>query len=94
MLLIAYLMVSAIRYPSLKSINWRARIRFRTFILIFVGAVLLWRFWGVGLAIVFHGYIFYGIVLNMRKMNRRSKRLKQLRERRPDLVKKSQKTSE
>lgn len=94
MLLIAYLMVSAIRYPSLKSIDWRIRIRFRTFILIFVGAVLLWRFWGVGVALVFHGYIFYGIVLHLQKMRRRSKRLREIRERRPDLVKKSTKAGE
>ncbi len=94
MILIAYLMVSAIRYPSFKTINWRARIRFRTFILIFAGAVLLWRFWGVGLALLFHGYIFYGIVLHMQKMNRRAKRLKDLREKRPDLVKKGPKNGE
>lgn len=94
MLLIAYLMVSAIRYPSLKSLDWRMRIRFRTFILIFVGAVLLWRFWGIGLALVFHGYIFYGIILHIRKMNRRAKRLKELREMRPDLVKKNKNPGE
>lgn len=94
MILIAYLMVSVIRYPSFKSIDWRARIRFRTFILVFAGAVLLWRFWGIGLAIVFHGYIFYGIIRHVQKMNRRAKRLKELKEVRPDLVKKAQKNSE
>lgn len=94
MILIAYLMVSAIRYPSFKHIDWRTRIRFRTFILLFVAAVLLWLFWGVGLALVFHGYIFYGLFLHIKKMNRRAKRLKELKAQRPDLVKKGKRNGE
>lgn len=94
MLLIAYLMVSVIRYPSFKNIDWRTRIRFRTFILLFVVAVLLWRFWGVSLALIFYAYVFYGLYLHIRKMNRRAKRLKQLESQRPGLVRKSKNASE
>lgn len=94
MLLVAYLMVSAIRYPSLKGINWRTRIRFRTFILLFAGAVLLWRFWGVGLVLLFYGYIFYGVYLHAKKMGRRAQRLKELRAMRPDLVKNTKRNGE
>ncbi len=93
MLLIAYLMVSAIQYPSFKNIDWRTRIRFRTFILLFTAAVLLWRFWGFGLALVFHGYIFYGLFQHARRMNRRAKRIRELKAQRPELVKKAPKKS-
>lgn len=94
MILVAYLMVSAIRYPSLKSVDWRARIRFRTFILILVGAVVLWRFWGIGLAVLFYGYIFYGLTLHVRKMGRRAKRLRELRNQRALSVDKGPKEGE
>ena|SRR5690625_2511500 len=94
MLLVAWLMVSGIRYPGFKHVNWRARVRFRSFILVLIIAVLLWRFWGVGLAILFYGYIFTGIFLHIRKMNRRARRMKELKTQRAELVKKNRKTGE
>lgn len=89
MVLIAYLMVSAIRYPSFKNVDWKTQIRFRTFILLFAAAVLLWQWWGVGLVLVFLSYIGYGLVMHVRKLGRQAARLKELKARRPDLVKKA-----
>lgn len=94
MVLIAYLMVSAIRYPSFKNVDWRTRTRFRTFILVFAGAILLWVFRGVSIALVFHAYIFYGIIMHVRKMNRRAHRLREIKTQRPNLVKKGKKQGE
>jgi CDP-diacylglycerol---serine O-phosphatidyltransferase len=88
MILIAYLMVSAIRYPSFKAIDWKTQVRFRTFILLFAAGVLLWQVREIGLALVFLGYIGYGITMHMRKVSRQSLRLKELREKRLGVLKK------
>lgn len=81
MLLIAYLMISTIRYPSFKNIDWTTQARFRTFVLIFVAAVVALLIWQVALMIIFLGYIATGIVLHIRKTSRQTLRLKTLRER-------------
>ncbi len=88
MILIAYLMVSVIPYPSFKNIDWRTQIRFRTFILLLVAALLVWQVREIGLALVFLSYITYGIVTHFRRASRRSSRLKHLRAKR--LLKKDQ----
>jgi CDP-diacylglycerol---serine O-phosphatidyltransferase len=89
MVLIAYLMVSAIRYPSFKTLDWKTQVRFRTFILVFAAAVLLWQVREIGLALVFLGYITYGIVEHVRREGRRSTRLQEIRRKR--LVKNGEK---
>jgi CDP-diacylglycerol---serine O-phosphatidyltransferase len=82
MILIAYLMVSSIHYPSFKEIDWNTRARFRTFILIFAagGALFLWR--EVGLVTIFLAYIFYGIYSHWRRRSVRLERIRQWREKR------------
>lgn len=66
LVIIALLMVSNIRYPSLKRIGTRTRVDFRTFIFVFVviGAVFLFHY--IAVALVFLGYIFYGIYHHLR----------------------------
>ena len=90
MLLIAYLMVSVIPYPSFKNIDWRTQVRFRTFILLLAAGLLISQIQEIALALIFLGYITYGIVANFRRVSRRSNRLKHLREKR--LRKKDQQT--
>lgn len=67
MILIAFLMVSSIRYPSFKHIDWTTRLKFRTFILIIVAVSGIVMIREVGIAILFLGYIFYGIGLDLRQ---------------------------
>jgi len=82
MLLIAYLMVSTIRYPSFKTVDWSTQARFRTFILIFVAVVVALLVWEVALALIFFGYIGFGIFAHVRKTSRQNLRLQALKEKR------------
>jgi CDP-diacylglycerol--serine O-phosphatidyltransferase len=83
LLLIAFLMVSTIRYPSFKQIDWQTKTRFRTFIVIIIivgSSVWLQEF---ALVAIFFAYILYGIVLHFR----RAKLISRLRLQRKQLVK-------
>lgn len=82
MLLIAYLMVSTIAYPSFKNIDWKTQIRFRSFILLLATALLIWQVREIGLALVFLSYITFGIVAHLRRIHKRGTRLRELREKR------------
>jgi len=66
MILIAYLMVSSIRYPSFKHVDWTTRMRFTSFILLIIILTLIAMFRAVGVSLLFHAYIFYGIFLHLR----------------------------
>ncbi|MCH6257686.1 CDP-diacylglycerol--serine O-phosphatidyltransferase [Puniceicoccaceae bacterium K14] len=61
MLLISYLMISSIRYPSFKTIDWSTKIRFRTFVLLLAigGGVYLFRQYAF--VIIFLAYLLYGL---------------------------------
>jgi CDP-diacylglycerol--serine O-phosphatidyltransferase len=61
LILIALLMVSSIHYPSFKTIGVKTRVDFRVFILIFCLIVSVYLFHYLAVALVFLGYIFYGI---------------------------------
>lgn len=61
MLLIAYLMVSTIRFPSFKNIDWNTHTRVNTFILVIGIAVILFHFRVFAPALIFLGYLFFGI---------------------------------
>lgn len=78
LLLIAMLMVSSVRYPSFKQVDWRTRARFRTFILALtvMGLVILFR--EVALLLLFLGYIAYGLFRHFRRAadSRRSRLLR------------------
>ncbi len=82
MLLIAYLMISTIRYPSFKQVNWHTRARFGTFIGILVVAAAVYFYRQYALAIVFLGYLGFGMWRHGVTVSRRRKRLRQLLEQR------------
>jgi CDP-diacylglycerol--serine O-phosphatidyltransferase len=67
MLFIAYLMVSNIRFPSFKKIDWNTKTRLSTFILIIAVLVTIIWFHEVACAIVFLSYISYGIARHVRR---------------------------
>jgi len=82
MLLIAYLMISTIRYPSFKQINWHTRARFGTFILILVVAAAVYFTRQYALALIFLGYIAFGLGRHLVTVSRRRQRLRALLEQR------------
>ncbi|MCZ6673948.1 MAG: CDP-diacylglycerol--serine O-phosphatidyltransferase [Verrucomicrobia bacterium] len=66
MILIALLMISSIHYPSFKHIDWTTRLRLRTFILIIVVVSIIVMVREVGIALIFLGYLFYGIFMDLK----------------------------
>lgn len=73
MLLIAWLMVSSVPYPSFKHLGWTTRMSPKHFILFMAvaGAVIL--FWRYSFAVLFLGYIFYGLYRDIRRRQRQRK---------------------
>lgn len=90
LILVSFLMVSTIRYPSFKQVNWETRTRFRTFVFVFVGIVLVVRLQEVALFFLFLGYIAYGLFAHYQRGVRHA----QMRALRRKVVKMKQETSE
>ncbi|MCC5807009.1 MAG: CDP-diacylglycerol--serine O-phosphatidyltransferase [Opitutales bacterium] len=65
LILIAVLMVSPVRYPSLKTIGFRTRMGFRSFILIAVVIVVVFMFHYWAIAAVFAAYVLYGLAAHV-----------------------------
>lgn len=67
LLLIAILMVSTVRYPSFKKVDWQTRTRLRTFVglLVVLGVVVVFQ--EEALLIIFLGYISYGLAGHWRR---------------------------
>jgi CDP-diacylglycerol--serine O-phosphatidyltransferase len=61
MLLIAWLMVSSIPYPSLKNLNWHTEARFLNFILLAITVATGFLFHEFAFLILFLCYIFFGL---------------------------------
>ena len=83
-------MVSTIRYPSFKQVNWETKTRFRTFVAVFIGIVLVVRLQEVSLFFLFLAYIAYGLFAHFQ----RSMRHVQMRSLRRKVVKMKQEGSE
>ena len=62
MLIISYLMVSNVRFPSFKKVDWNTKTRSRGFILIIMLTVAAYRYREFALPAVFLGYICWGVV--------------------------------
>ncbi|MDR1595415.1 MAG: CDP-diacylglycerol--serine O-phosphatidyltransferase [Puniceicoccales bacterium] len=61
MALIAWLMVSNICYPSFKKIDWDTETRWKTFLAIASGLALIALLHEISLAVIFLGYVFFGM---------------------------------
>lgn len=81
MILIAWLMVSTVPYPSFKHINWETQTRFRTFVLVIVTVLIIILLKEIAVALVFLGYIFYGLGRHLRRYYRIHQRNKSRRRR-------------
>ena len=90
LVLISFLMVSTIRYPSFKQVDWQFKTRVRTFVLVFIAAVLIWRLQEIAFLFLFLGYIGYGLFAHYQRGVRHA----QMRALRRKVVKMKQETSE
>lgn len=61
MILIAILMVSSVRYPSLKTVGTHTKVDVRWFIFLFFIITAIYLFHFLAIAMVFLGYIFFGL---------------------------------
>lgn len=90
LILVSMLMVSGVRYPSFKQVNWETKTRFRTFVLVFVVGVVVWKLQEVAFFFLFLGYIAYGLFEHYRrgvrhtKMRVLRKRIVKMREESPE----------
>jgi len=71
MLLISFLMVSTIRYPSFKQVDWRMRARFGTFLALLISAALIFFFKQFALVCLFLAYLLFGIGRHVMVVQRR-----------------------
>lgn len=72
MLLIAWLMVSNIRYPSFKKVDWDTQAKLKTFVTGMGIIALITLVKDLALSVIFLTYVFYGIFRHIAR-NRRSK---------------------
>jgi CDP-diacylglycerol--serine O-phosphatidyltransferase len=61
MLIISFLMISNVRFPSFKKLDWTARARTRVFILIIIVGAIVFRYPHYSFPAIFLGYISYSI---------------------------------
>lgn len=66
MLLIAFLMVSSIPYPSFKNIDWQTHTPLKTFLMVVILVATLFIFKEFAFALIFVSYIFYGLLRYLR----------------------------
>lgn len=66
MLLIAMLMVSKVRYPSFKTIDWKTQTPLRTFVGVLAAIVIVYQFRWFAISILFLVYIFLGLIKHFR----------------------------
>ncbi len=67
LLLIALLMVSTVRYPSFKQVDWQTKTRFRTFVLIIIVAGFIFWLQEIALVTLFFVYISSGLFRFIRR---------------------------
>ncbi len=62
MLVISYLMISNVRFPSFKKFDWTTRARTRVFILIVLVAAIVIRYPEYSFPVLFLGYIVWSVI--------------------------------
>tara|TARA_B100000900_G_scaffold283290_3_gene242641 strand:+ start:4361 stop:5209 length:849 start_codon:yes stop_codon:yes gene_type:complete len=70
MVFISFLMISPIRYPSFKSVDWNTKVRLRTFVLMLAIAAFIYLYKQYALALTFLGYLFYGVIRHLMMIQR------------------------
>ena len=86
LILVSFLMVSTVRYPSFKQVNWETRTRVRSFVAVLVVAGIAIKLREVSFFFLFLAYIFYGLFahyqrgvrhVQMRALRRKVVKMKQ-----------------
>jgi CDP-diacylglycerol--serine O-phosphatidyltransferase len=70
LILISILMISTIRYPSFKHIDWQTKTRIRTFVIVLISVALIWRLHEIAFFFLFLGYITYGLFTHWQRQGR------------------------
>ena len=86
LVLVAVLMVSTVRYPSFKQVNWETKTRIRTLILVLIIAGVAIKLQEIAFFFLFLAYIIYGLFAHYRRWVRHA----QMRALRRKVVKKRQ----
>lgn len=74
LILVSFLMVSTIRYPSFKQVNWEMKARLRTAVFAFIIVAIAWKLHEVAVFFLFLGYIGYGIFTHYQRSVRHAQR--------------------
>ena len=90
LILVSFLMVSTVRYPSFKQVNWEMKTRFRSFVGVVIVGVMVWRWREIAFFFLFLAYIFYGLFAHYQRGVRHA----QMRALRRKVVKMKQEGSE
>jgi len=90
LILVSFLMVSTIRYPSFKQVNWETKTRFRSFVGLIIVGVVVWRLREISFFFLFLAYISYGLFTHYQRGVRHA----QMRALRRKVVKMKQEASE
>lgn len=90
LILVSFLMISTVRYPSFKHVDWEMKTRLRSAILAFIVGVVVWQWHEISVFFVFLAYISYGLFAHYQRSVRHAQR----RMLRNKLVKMRQETSE
>jgi CDP-diacylglycerol--serine O-phosphatidyltransferase len=90
LILVSFLMVSTVRYPSFKQVNWEMKTRFRSFVGVVIIGVMVWRWREIAFFFLFLAYIFYGLFAHYQRGVRHA----QMRALRRKVVKMKQEGSE
>ena len=90
LILVSFLMVSTVRYPSFKQVNWEMKTRFRSFVGLIIVGVVVWRWREIAFFFLFLAYIFYGLFAHYQRGVRHA----QMRALRRKVVKMKQEVSE
>jgi len=61
MLIISYLMISNVRFPSFKKLDWSARAKTRVFILIIIAGAVMIKYPAYSFPAIFLGYIIWSV---------------------------------
>ena len=90
LILVSFLMVSTVRYPSFKQVNWETRTRIKTFVGVFLAVIVLMKFQEIAFFFLFLAYIFYGLFAHYQRGVRHA----QMRALRRKVVKMKQENSQ
>ena len=67
LLVISVLMVSTIRYPSFKRVDWHTKTTIWTFLAVLIGGVLIYKLQEIAFLVLFLSYLLFGMLRYVRR---------------------------